>query len=57
LHIGGPELVYDTVQTQTLGAQNIQVEITPLPRNRARVAYTITAVPNGTTGISFKATY
>ena len=53
----GQEFEVQFPSTIKLGTQNIQVQITPLPRNRAKVTYTITAVPEGATGITFKATY
>ena len=57
IQLGGRPLHFKYTSKHKLNSSNISVEITPLPRNRAKINYTITAVPEGATGITFKATY
>ena len=46
VELGGRPLHFKYTSKHKLNSSNISVEITPLPRNRARVNYTINSVPN-----------
>ena len=57
INIGGTPLTYTNTRNYDLSKDNFTITITPQPKNRARVNYTINSVPNNANGISFKATY
>lgn len=48
---------YESTISEVINKSYSSVQIEALPRNRVKVKYTITAVPNGTNSVSFKATY
>jgi hypothetical protein len=51
----GDHVTYETEVSYPI--ENVQVEITPLPRNRCKVNYTITANPGNNGKLEFKVTY
>jgi hypothetical protein len=53
----GDNISYTRMEENKINSDYAAVEIIPLPRNRAKVRYTISAVPNGINSISFKANY
>ena len=53
----GDDIPYTSMEENKINSDYAAVEIIPLPRNRAKVRYTISAVPNGINSISFKANY
>jgi hypothetical protein len=53
----GDDIPYTRMEENKINSDYAAVEIIPLPRNRAKVRYTISAVPNGINSISFKANY